>query len=112
MEFKKRIEIVDGVEYTLTEMDAGTALRIQDEFLAKGNTPTSAMEWGRTILAASLRRDLPDLLKLPATHFAHMNEILGPISLEINGFKVSKEPGEAEAGATPADSTSESLSVK
>lgn len=112
MDFRKATETVDGEVYTLTEMDAGTALKIQEQFRAKGNSAENALEWGRTILAASLRRDLSDLLAMPVTHFQRMNDVLGPIALEINGFKVAEQPGEPQAGASPAESISETSSAK
>lgn len=112
MDFKRTTETVGGVEYTLIEMDAGMALKIQDEFIAKSKDPSSALEWGRTILAASLRRNLSDLMALPVTHFQAVMDKLGPIALEINGFKVAEQPGEAQAGESPAELISETSSQK
>lgn len=103
MEFKKHTETIDGVDYELTEMSAGAALKIQEEFTGdEAATPKRAAEWGRKVLAASLGKSFEELLQLPITHFKAVEQKLFPIALQLNGFKVSEEPGEAQAGASPA----------
>lgn len=101
MEFQKQTETVDGVEYTVTEMDAATALSIQDTFLNGATDKANARKWGDAVLAASIGIPVDDLIALPFSHYQKVRDVIGPISLKINGFKVAETPGEPQAGESP-----------
>lgn len=100
-DFKSKTETVDGIEYTLLEMDAGTALAIQEQFIECPASTKNAIAWSDQILAASLRIAVEDLHKFPMTHYRKVKDTLGPIALEMNGFKTKAADvsEEAQAGA-------------
>lgn len=101
--FRTRTETVDGVEYVLTEMDGGTSLAIQLQMTEEAASTSRSVYWRERIIAESLKVTVDDLRKLSASQYTRITEVLGPIALELNGFKTGSEaPGESQAGASPA----------